>query len=174
MSPIKRRYIQQQDGGCNEKVIVLNELVDSFAEMIKSKKAQNTSQRELFSDASSTEKFVTVNKMIDSLAKRIKQTKTTSDRNAAERLVDLYGESVNSSKKAQNTIEKNSTEIGRSDTKLEEADEQAMRLIDLLAIIFNSYRTIDTKNKVINNLKLKLETLTLDCNVNNFRKQAVI
>jgi len=108
MSPIKRRsIINQQDGGCSEKVIVVNELVDSFAEMIKSKKAQNTSQTELFSDASSTEKFVTVNKMIDSLAKRIKQTKISSDRNAAERLVDLYGESVNSSKKVQNIIEKN-------------------------------------------------------------------
>jgi len=170
MSPIKRRsIINQQDGGCSEKVIVVNELVDSFAEMIKSKKAQNTSQTELFSDASSTEKFVTVNKMIDSLAKRIKQTKISSDRNAAERLVDLYGESVNSSKKVQNIIEKNSAEISRSDTKLENAEEQAMRLIDLLAIVFNSYRTIDTKNKVINNLKLKLETLSLDCNVNNFR-----
>ncbi len=170
MSPIKRRsIINQQGGGCSEKVIVVNELVDSFAEMIKSKKAQNTSQTELFSDASSTEKFVTVNKMIDSLAKRIKQTKTSSDRNAAERLVDLYGESVNSSKKVQNIIEKNYAEISRSDTKLENAEEQAMRLIDLLAIVFNSYRTIDTKNKVINNLKLKLETLSLDCNVKNFR-----
>jgi flagellar biosynthesis chaperone FliJ len=175
MSSINRRSsIKQQDGRVSGKFIVVNELVDNFAEIIKIKKMQNTSQRELFSDALSTEKFVIVNKMIDNLADRIKQKKTTSDRNAAERLVDLYGENVNSSKKVQNLIEKNFNEIGKSDTKLENAEEQAKRIIDLLAIIFNSYRTIDTKNKVIKNLKLKLEKLKLDCNVNNFRKHAVI
>ena len=78
---------------------------------------------------------IKLNEMIDNCAEKIDLAKTNVNRNLPKK-------------------DKFQTEKFR----LANCEEQVNRLTDLLAIIFNSYRIIDDKNKLIRNLKLRLET----------------
>ena len=94
--------------------------------------------------------------------------------NVATTLIDLVAQKFNNLKKLQQknqvtlylnklTEEKMSSEDTNElydanyySVKLDNSEEQANRISDLLAIIFNNYRLIIKKNEIINNLKKQI------------------
>lgn len=103
-----------------------------------SKISANILIKDNFCYESFQDRTIKLNEMIDNCAEKINLSKTNINRSLPKKYNLLY------------PTEK---------FKLENCEEQVNRLTDLLAIIFNTYRIIDDKNKLIHNLKLKLETV---------------
>ena len=141
-----------------EKFIIGN---DSFTQIINKNQInliRNTSQIYKFFDRALPEELIKLNEAIDNLAELIHKKNTSSSSNRTQKLVELFAYKINKERKNKILIENNTVKVEQLKINLENGEDQAKRLTDLLAIIFNSYRTIDNKNKLIRSLSSKLET----------------